>query len=119
MNDPYQTRQFFDMKQSELRQIIKEEIRKILNEEGTVIWSPVEMTEIYGLMKSKGYSPKINEGNLLNIKTIEIAVPGAGMMKISRDGNIYADYNIGGDAKTIDELLSKIEELATELKKYN
>lgn len=32
MNDPYQTRQFFNMKHSELKQIIKEEIINILNE---------------------------------------------------------------------------------------
>ena len=32
MNDEYQTRQFFNMKKSELKQIIKEEIRKVLNE---------------------------------------------------------------------------------------
>ena len=32
MNDEYQTRQFFNMKQSELKQIIKEEIHKVLNE---------------------------------------------------------------------------------------
>jgi predicted hydrocarbon binding protein len=33
MNDPYQTRQFFNMKHSELKQIIKEEIRKVLEVE--------------------------------------------------------------------------------------
>lgn len=32
MNDEYQTRQFFNMKKSELKHIIKEEIRKVLNE---------------------------------------------------------------------------------------
>jgi hypothetical protein len=32
MNDQYQTRQFFDMKHSELKQIIKEEVKKALNE---------------------------------------------------------------------------------------
>lgn len=32
MNDEYQTRQFFNMKHSELKQIIKEEIRNVLNE---------------------------------------------------------------------------------------
>lgn len=32
MNDEYQTRQFFNMKKSELKQIINEEIRKALNE---------------------------------------------------------------------------------------
>ena len=32
MNDPYQTRQFFNMKQSELKQIIKEEVYSALNE---------------------------------------------------------------------------------------
>jgi hypothetical protein len=32
MSDEYQTRQFFNMKHSELKQIIKEEIRKVLNE---------------------------------------------------------------------------------------
>jgi len=32
MNDIYQTRQFFNMKHSELKQIIKEEIRNVLNE---------------------------------------------------------------------------------------
>jgi FKBP-type peptidyl-prolyl cis-trans isomerase (trigger factor) len=33
MDDEYQTRQFFNMKHSELKQIIKEEIRNVLNEE--------------------------------------------------------------------------------------
>ena len=32
MSDPYQTRQFFNMKQSELKQIIKEEVYSALNE---------------------------------------------------------------------------------------
>jgi uncharacterized protein YdiU (UPF0061 family) len=32
MDDEYQTRQFFNMKHSELKQIIKEEIRNVLNE---------------------------------------------------------------------------------------
>ena len=33
MNDPYQTRQFFNMKHSELKQIIKEEIRNVLGDD--------------------------------------------------------------------------------------
>jgi hypothetical protein len=107
------------MKKSELKQIIKEEIQKVLKEEGTVIWSPFEMLKIYKLMKSKGYNPKVNEGNIFNIKTIEIGVPGAGMMKIARDGNIYADYLIGGDATTETELLHQIDLMAAELKQYN
>ena len=32
MNDPYQTRQFFDMKQSELKEIIRKEVRKAIDE---------------------------------------------------------------------------------------
>lgn len=107
------------MKHSELKQIIKEEVRIALNEEGTVIWSPLQMIKIYKLMKSKGYNPKVNEGNVFNMKTIEIAVPEAGIMKIARDGNIFADYNVGGDATTMDELLQQIDLMAAELKQYN
>ena len=33
MNDPYQTRQFFNMKKTELKHIIKEEIRNVISEE--------------------------------------------------------------------------------------
>ena len=33
MNDEYQTRQFFNMKHSELKQIIKEEVRNVISEE--------------------------------------------------------------------------------------
>lgn len=32
MNDLYQTRQFFDMKKTELKQIIKEEVRNVISE---------------------------------------------------------------------------------------
>jgi hypothetical protein len=61
MNDPYQTRQFFDMKQSELRQIIKEEIHKVLNEErkirmGNLLKDGKEKLEILKQnMKKDGY----------------------------------------------------------------
>lgn len=107
------------MKASELRQIIKEEVQKILKEEGTVIWSPIEMAKIYKLMKFKGYDPKVNEGSMLNIKTIEIGVPGAGMMKIARDGNLYGDYNWGANVTNEDELLKKIEEFKLDQEQYN
>lgn len=107
------------MKRSELKQIIKEEVRRALNEEGTVIWSPIEMLKIFKLMKSKGYNPEVDEGNMLNLKTIRIGVPEAGIMKIARDGNIFADYNVGGDATTMDELLQQIDLMAAELKQYN
>lgn len=107
------------MKKADLQKIIREEISRMLKEEGTVIWSPLQMAKIYKLMKDKGYNPKVNEGNMFNMKTIEIAVPGAGMMKIARDGNIFADYNIGGDATTEAELLKQIDLMAKELKQYN
>ena len=107
------------MKKSELQKIIREEVSRVIKEEGTVIWSPLQMAKIFKLMKSKGYNPKVNEGNIFNIKTIEIGVPGAGMMKIARDGNIFADYNIGGDATTEAELLKQIDLMAKELKQYN
>lgn len=107
------------MKKSELQKIIREEVGRVLKEEGTVIWNAFQMVKIYKLMKSKGYNPEVNEGNMFNIKTIEIGVPGAGMMKIARDGNIYADYNIGGDATTETELLNQIDLMAKELKQYN
>lgn len=107
------------MKKSELQKIIREEVSRVLKEEGTVIWNAFQMVKIYKLMKSKGYEPKVHEGNMFNIKTIEIGVPGAGMMKIARDGNIFADYNIGGDATTEAELLKQIDLMAKELKQYN
>jgi hypothetical protein len=107
------------MKKSELQKIIKEEIQKVLKEEGTVIWSALQMVKIYKLMKSKGFDPKVNEGNMFNIKTIEIAVPGAGMMKIARDGNLYGDYNWGADVKNETELLKKIEDFKVDQKQYN
>ena len=40
MSDEYQTRQFFNMKHSELKQIIKEEIHKVLNENKNNYFKP-------------------------------------------------------------------------------
>jgi len=47
------------MKKSELQKIIREEVSRVLKEEGTVIWNAFQMVKIYKLMKSKGYEPKV------------------------------------------------------------
>jgi hypothetical protein len=41
MSDEYQTRQFFNMKHSELKQIIKEEVRSVLSEERKIKMSGI------------------------------------------------------------------------------
>ena len=107
------------MKKSKLKQIIREEIQRALNEEGSVIWSPLEMIKIYKLMKSKGYEVKVNEGNMFNIKTISVGIPGAGIMLIARDGNLYGDSLWGADVRTVDELLKKIEDFKKDQKHLN
>jgi hypothetical protein len=49
MSDEYQTRQFFNMKHSELKQIIKEEIHKVLNENNNNYFKPYgeEYEDVY------------------------------------------------------------------------
>ena len=55
MSDEYQTRQFFNMKHSELKQIIKEEIHKVLNENNNIESNKLPLREIAQIVGNKDF----------------------------------------------------------------
>ena len=86
MNDPYQTRQFFNMKYSELKQIIKEEVRSILEIEDP---SQTALDTIARSIGVKGISgPSKNK-----FRNSETKLPNYDMLPEKRTDVNYADNN--------------------------
>lgn len=78
MNDPYQTRQFFNMKKTELKHIIKEEIRSILEEQDPsqtaldTIAKSIGVKGISGPSKNKFRETKLPNYDMLPEKRTDV-----------------------------------------------
>ena len=88
MNDPYQTRQFFNMKYSELKQIIKEEVRKVLEVTDS------EMDDAYGEIYKRATGEDRPTGPSKNkFRNSETKLPNYDMLPEKRTDVNYADNN--------------------------
>jgi len=86
MSDEYQTRQFFNMKQSELKQIIKEEIRKVLEVTDS------EMDDAYGEIYKRATGVNRPTGKSQNRFRVE-KLPNYDMLPEKRTDVKWADNN--------------------------
>jgi hypothetical protein len=100
------------MKHSQLKQIIKEEIQKILQEREEI---KLNMKKIYNILKSNDINPRILKGNkITGIKLIEFGsydeTTGEdwGLLYVSPDGNIEGQddwgYRINSEEEILDAL---------------
>ena len=96
------------MKHSQLRQLIKEEIKNILQES-------INMNDVYFILKTYKFNPRIIDGNrITGIKAIDFGTydektgEDAGMLRIDSEGTIYGQDNWGMDIKNTDEILDAI-----------
>jgi hypothetical protein len=98
------------MKHSQLRQLIKEEIKNILQES-------INMNDVYFILKTYKFNPRIIDGNrITGIKSIDFGTydektgEDAGMLRIDSEGAIYGQDNWGMDIKNENEILDAIDQ---------
>jgi hypothetical protein len=98
------------MKHSQLKQLIKEEIKNILNES-------IDMRKVYLILKNNGYGPRVIDGNrITGIKAIEFGSYNPvdksdwGMLVIDQSGDIDGADNWGFTIKNADEILNAIKQ---------
>ena len=117
------------MKKSELRQIIKEEISKVLNEADNIRGATeddpfyakqvgrntgvrLNMRKILQLLKDQGYPHSIHRGNFLF--PVEILAGGkgrdVGAITITKNGEITDSYSWGMEIKSEEEVIPAIEQ---------
>lgn len=96
------------MKQSDLKQLIREEIQGILSE------GKLNMQKVYKILKTAGYDPKISEGNRLLIKAITVwgkeRLVDYGGMKITPSGALYGDDLWGIDIETEEQVIPALNQ---------
>ena len=98
------------MKHSQLKQLIKEEIKNILQES-------INMNDVYFILKTYKFNPRIIDGNkITGIKAIDFGTydektgEDAGMLRIDSKGAIYGQDNWGMDIENADEILDAIDQ---------
>ena len=98
------------MKHSQLKQLIKEEIKNILQES-------INMNDVYFILKTYKFNPRIIDGNrITGIKAIDFGTydektgEDAGMLRIDSEGAIYGQNNWGMDIKNADRILDAIDQ---------
>jgi hypothetical protein len=98
------------MKKEQLKQLIKEEIKNILNES-------IDMRRVYSILKDNGYGPRVIDGNrITGIKAIEFGSYNPadksdwGILVIDQSGDIDGADNWGFKIKNADDILSAIEQ---------
>jgi len=98
------------MKHSQLRQLIKEEIKNILQES-------INMNDVYFILKTYKFNPRIIDGNrITGIKAIDFGTydektgEDAGMLRIDSEGAIYGQDNWGMDIENENEILDAIDQ---------
>ena len=98
------------MKHSQLKQLIKEEIKNILQES-------INMNDVYFILKTYKFNPRIIDGNrITGIKAIDFGTydektgGDAGMLRIDSKGAIYGQDNWGMDIENADEILDAIDQ---------
>ena len=101
------------MKQSELRQIVREELSKVLNEE-PLNSSYKKYMEIYNLLKSKGKLNKYENGwDLGDVKTY---IFDGGMTKKIEYGDFIAVMNYDDSIEYMDGNESNLDDIIKYLK---
>jgi len=118
------------MKHSELKQLIKEEIQKVLEEdnlEGYTEDNPLEikpigsetgtklnMHKVFKILKAEGYEPRITRGNRLFPKEITVWGKGRevdyGGMKITPNGELFGDDLWGIDIKSEEQVIPALQQ---------
>jgi hypothetical protein len=100
------------MKKEQLKQLIKEEIQKILQEKEEI---RLDMKKIYNILKSNDMNPNILKGNkITGIELIEFgsydAITGEdwGLLYVSPDGNINGQDNWGMWIKNEEEIMDAL-----------
>ena len=98
------------MKHSQLRQLIKEEIKNILQES-------INMNDVYFILKTYKFNPRIIDGNrITGIKAIDFGTydektgDDAGILRIDSEGVIYGQDNWGMDIENENEILDAIDQ---------
>jgi hypothetical protein len=97
------------MEKKQLKQLIKEEIKNILQES-------INMDDVYFILKTYKFNPKITDGNrITGIKTIDFGTydektgEDAGRLRIDSGGTLYGQDLWGMNIKNADEILDAIE----------
>jgi hypothetical protein len=97
------------MKHSQLKQLIKEEIKNILQES-------INMNDVYFILKTYKFNPEIIDGNrITGIKAIDFGTydektgEDAGRLRIDSEGSLYGHDLWGMDIKNAEEILDAIK----------
>jgi len=126
------------MNKSELKQLIKEEIQKVIEadnlydateddpyyakEVGRKTGVKLNMRKIINILKNAGYPYSIDDGNKLFIKSVRTGGKGDdvdyGSIKITRNGELFGSDLWGKEIKSEEEVIPAIEEFVKSQKDY-
>jgi hypothetical protein len=105
------------MNKSELKQLIKEEISKVLTED------KLNMQKVWKILKNSGLNPKIEDGNRMWIKSIVVGSNNEdekdwGRLTITSTGALYGDDLWGRDIDNETEVIPALRDYIEDQKQY-
>tara|TARA_R110000772_G_scaffold219714_5_gene330272 strand:- start:1429 stop:1770 length:342 start_codon:yes stop_codon:yes gene_type:complete len=105
------------MNKQNLRQLIREEISKVLNED------KLNMQKVLRVLKNSGFNPKIEDGNRMWIKSIVVGSNNEdekdwGSLKITSTGALYGDDLWGMDIDNEQDVIPALQQYIQDQKDY-
>jgi hypothetical protein len=113
------------MKRSELKQIIREEIQKVFEEDnlegyseeiksiGSKKGTKLNMHKVFKILRAAGYEPRITQGNKIFPKEITVWGKGReveyGGMQITPNGELFGDDLWGVDIKNEEQVIPALQ----------
>jgi len=105
------------MNKQDLKQLIKEEISKVLTED------KLNMQKVWKILKNSGLNPKIEDGNRMWIKSIVVGSNNEdekdwGRLKITSTGALYGDDLWGMDIENEQDVIPALQQYIQDQKDY-
>lgn len=69
----------------------------------------LNLKKVKKMAEAEGYEVEVSDGNLLNIKQIDIKVPEAGTLIVAKNGEVFGDDNWGMEIKSEDDIYFAIK----------
>tara|TARA_R110000803_G_scaffold148781_1_gene214244 strand:- start:8 stop:379 length:372 start_codon:yes stop_codon:yes gene_type:complete len=105
------------MNKQDLKQLIREEISKVLTED------KLNMQKVWKILKNSGLNPKIEDGNRMWIKSIVVGSNNEdekdwGRLKITSTGALYGDDLWGRDIDNEQDVIPALQQYIQDQKDY-
>ena len=69
----------------------------------------LNLKKVKKMAEAEGYKVEVSDGNILSIKQIEITIPEAGTLIITKNGEVFGDGNWGTEINREDDIYDTIK----------